>query len=103
MGRVSLQPAEEAGLSLAVDERLTLAWRGGGERCAPVGRGGSTSLKKLLQEMDIPPWWRDRVPLLYLDDELLSVGDLCLCQSARFQSSAQDGQPLWRLHWERSS
>ena len=103
VGRVSLQPAEEAGLSLAVDERLTLAWRGGGERCAPVGRGGSTSLKKLLQEMDIPPWWRDRVPLLYLEDELLCVGDLRLCQSGRFRSLAQEGQPLWRLHWQRSS
>ena len=103
VGRVSLQPAAEAGLLLAAQERLTLAWRSGGERCTPVGRGGSTSLKKLLQELDVPPWWRDRVPLLYLDDELLSVGDLCLCRSGRLQSSVGDGETLWRLVWQRSS
>ncbi len=45
---------------------LTIRFRQGGERFRPVGRTHSQELKKLLQEAGIPPWERDRLPLLYL-------------------------------------
>jgi tRNA(Ile)-lysidine synthase len=99
VGRVALQRASGEGLHLAENERLQLAWRTGGERCKPQGRAGSASLKKLLQEQDIPPWWRDRVPLLYLGDELLAVGDLWCCESSRWRGPAQGGESLWQLSW----
>ena len=83
-------------------ELLHLGWREGGERCSPVGRGGSNSLKKLLQERDVPPWWRARIPLLYLGEELLCVGDLWLCRSSRYRDFAPRGDSLWRLVWQRS-
>jgi tRNA(Ile)-lysidine synthase len=102
VGRVSLEPTATDGLSLAPGERLALAWRQGGERCKPLGRAGSNSLKKLLQEWDVPPWWRDRVPLLYLGDELLAVGDLWLCQSSRAREVPAAGEGLWRLCWQRN-
>jgi len=54
-------------------------FRRGGERARPVGRRHSQTLKKLLQEVDLEPWLRDLVPLLYRGDELLAVGDLFLC------------------------
>jgi tRNA(Ile)-lysidine synthase len=101
VGRVALCPAEGAGLALAEDEVLIVGWRRGGERCRPVGRGRSTSLKKLLQESDVPPWWRDRVPLLSLTEELLAVGDLWLCASSRFREQARPGEALWQLSWDR--
>jgi len=101
VGRVGLEPAATDGLALAPGERLELAWRQGGERCKPLGRAGSNSLKKLLQEWDIPPWWRDRVPLLYLGDELLAVGDLWLCRSSRTREAPAEDQGLWRLSWKR--
>jgi tRNA(Ile)-lysidine synthase len=102
VGRVSLEPAATDGLVLAPGERLTVAWRQGGERCKPLGRAGSSSLKKLLQEWDVPPWWRDRVPLLYLGDELLAVGDLWLCRSSRAREAPAAGRGLWRLSWQRN-
>jgi tRNA(Ile)-lysidine synthase len=101
VGDVSVLPAPAPGLSLARGERLVLRWRQGGERCYLPGRTGSRSLKGLLQEWGVPPWWRDRIPLLYLDDELLAVGDLVSCQSSRFRATAQDQEPLWRLNWQR--
>ena len=103
VGAVALQPAATDGLLLAPGERLELAWRRGGERCKPVGRAGSNSLKKLLQEHDIPPWWRDRVPLLYLGEELLAVGDLWFCESSRWRVSAPPGRRLWGVCWERKT
>jgi tRNA(Ile)-lysidine synthase len=97
-----LVPTPADGLRLAPGERLEIAWRSGGERCRPWGRAGSASLKKLLQERDIPPWWRDRVPLLYLDGELLAVGDLWLCESSRWAADPAPGEFLWQPRWERN-
>jgi tRNA(Ile)-lysidine synthase len=101
VGRVSLVRASGEGLMLAPGERLQLRWREGGERCHLPGRAGSASLKKLLQEWGVPPWWRDRVPLLYLDDEILAIGDLAQCASPRWRTSAAKGERLWCLRWER--
>ncbi len=102
VGRVSLEPAPAEGLALAPGERLVLARRQGGERCKLLGRSGSHSLKKLMQEWGIPPWWRGRVPLLYLGDELLAVGGLWLCRSSRAREASAAGPGLWRLSWQRN-
>ena len=101
VGKVSLVRSDSEGLRLAPAEQLTLGWRQGGERCNLLGRAGSRSLKGLLQAWKVPPWWRNRVPLVYLGGELVAVGDLARCQSGRWQNTAKDGEPLWLLHWER--
>lgn len=103
VGDLCLQRVTGEGLSFAAGERPQLSWRTGGERCRPRGRSASTSLKKLLQEWGVPPWWRDRVPLLYCDGELLAIGDLALCQSSRWRASPAAGEQLWRLTWQRSA
>lgn len=59
--------------------KLSIRFRQGGERCRPCGREHTQSLKKLMQEYQIEPWWRARVPLIYLADRLLAVGDYWLC------------------------
>lgn len=73
---------EGMGLKLAEIENhtLTIRFRQGGEVCRPAGRQHHHSLKKLMQEWGIPPWLRDRVPLIYLDDELAQVVGHCLCE-----------------------
>ena len=58
--------------------RLEVRFREGGETCA---RGGChRPLKKLLQELSVPPWLRARVPLVHLDGELAAVGDFLSCE-----------------------
>ncbi len=92
----------ESGLLLRSGDVPQVRWRVGGERCRPQGRAGSTSLKKYLQEIAIPPWWRDRVPLFYLEDELLAIGDFTLCQSRRLRTAeAAEAEPLWQPVWRR--
>ena len=75
IGGLRLQTTVGAGLSAAAltGATLTVRFRQGGERFHLAGRGHRQELKKLLQEAGIPPWCRDRLPLLYQDDELLAV------------------------------
>ena len=62
-----------AGLKRALLESavVTLGVRQGGERLRLHPGGPHRSLKKLLQEHAIPPWQRDRLPLLWCDGRLL--------------------------------
>lgn len=59
---------------------LEIRFRQGGERCQPVGRSGSHPLKKVFQELEIPPWVRDRIPLIYNENELISVAGCFTCE-----------------------
>lgn len=69
-----------SGQSPALWPNLEVKFREGGERCRPQGRDRSQTLKKLLQEYELEPWLRDRVPLIYFNDELIAVGDLWVCK-----------------------
>jgi tRNA(Ile)-lysidine synthase len=102
-GIISLVRSDGDGLCLMPKEQLILGWRQGGERCCLPGRTGSRSLKELMQAWKIPPWWRGRVPLVYLGDELVAVGDLARCESSRWQKAAQDNESLWSVRWKRGA
>ncbi len=51
---------------------ISIRFRQGGERIHVPGRGHHT-LKNLFQEWGILPWERDRLPLLYIDDQLIGI------------------------------
>jgi len=75
-------PAElKQGLRLPHNERVTVRFRQGGERCQPAGRSGSRSLKKLFNEHRIEPWLRDCTPLIYFDEALAAVPNCFVCES----------------------
>jgi tRNA(Ile)-lysidine synthase len=51
--------------------------RQGGERIVLSGRSHSHSLKHVLQDLGVPPWVRERMPLLSdADGRLLAIADL---------------------------
>jgi len=74
--------------------RIEIRFRQGGERCRLIGRNHSHSLKKLLQDKGLPPWQRDRIPLIYIDNQLAAVGDLWVCEPF----STPNNQPGITLH-----
>lgn len=89
--------AQAGGLRLpASGEAVTVRYRRGGEHCRPAGRAQSQCLKKLLQEAGVPPWWRDRLPLVYFGERLVAVGGVFLCAEAL----AAADEPGWRLWLE---
>lgn len=87
------------GLSVVDKEPLTVRYRQGGERCKPEGRGHSNSLKKLLLEYRVEPWWRDSLPLLYRGETLVAVGDYWVCEGWQ----AKPGQPGKKILWQPNS
>jgi tRNA(Ile)-lysidine synthase len=101
VGNIRLQRTSGSGLRLSPGETPSVCWRSGGERCRLIGRSGHRSLKHLMQDWDIPPWWRGRIPLLYLEEEMLAVGDLAYCDSSRWCAKPEEGEYLWNISWER--
>lgn len=70
-----------------VAQGLVVDHRRPGERCRPAGRP-RRSLKKLMQEAGIPPWQRDRWPVLRGQGEIVAVPGICVC--AGFRAEAAD-------------
>lgn len=96
-GQLSAERAEGRGLLVPENAFVTVAFRQGGERCQIAGRAHSKLLKKQLQELQVPTWLRDRVPLVYVNGALAAVADLWVCEG--FQASP--GQSGYVLKWQR--
>ena len=86
------------GLYLTPGQLLTVGTRQGGERCQPAGRQHSNSLKKLLQEFNLEPWWRDRIPLLYRGESIVAVGDLWVCEGHQAEPDHEGVTIHWQLN-----
>jgi tRNA(Ile)-lysidine synthase len=96
-GVLTLQPARGSGVSLARlrGRPVTIRRRLGGERLQPDCRRPRRSLKNLLQEARMPPWERERLPLLFCGRELVwapGIGVDCAYQSARGEAALR---PAW--------
>lgn len=52
---------------------VEIRFRQSGEKLQLPGRPHRHSLKKLFQEWGIPPWLRERMPLIYVDNQLAAV------------------------------
>lgn len=53
--------------------RVTL--RSGGERMVCRPQGGHSALKEIFRSQAVPPWLRNRIPLVFAGEELVAVGE----------------------------
>ena len=74
---------------------LNIKYRTGGEACQLVGRP-TKRLKKLLQEEEVLPWLRERLPLLYLEDDLACIPGIGVAE--RYAASSNEQGLL--ISWE---
>lgn len=96
-GRLRAEIAHGSGLRLArLPSSLRVATRRGGERLRLPGHAHRRELKKLLQEANILPWWRDRLPLVFVGDTLIAVADLWVDASY----AADPNEPSVEIVWE---
>ncbi len=81
--QVQFQASRAQGISLTKLQRatVTVRFRKGGERLQPTLKGATRTLKNLLQEHAIPPWERDRWPLIYCGDDLVCVPGVAVSES----------------------
>lgn len=77
--------------SKIADNKIEVRFRQGGERAKIAGHLHSRPLKKILQEYDIPPWEREKIPLFYSEDELIAVGNLFVCEGWQVKDPSQWG------------
>jgi len=74
---------------------LTVHYRSGGEHIKPSGAAHTRELRLLLQEFGIPPWERDRIPLVSAGSELIAVGDLVLSSAGRVMCDQLGAEIVW--------
>jgi tRNA(Ile)-lysidine synthase len=97
LGRLSLLPTMGPGIAAArLPTEITVSFRAGGEKIRLPGREHRHTLRNLLQENDVLPWWRDSLPLLFIGKQLIAVGDLCF--AADF--AAAPGEVALQVKWE---
>jgi tRNA(Ile)-lysidine synthase len=93
------RPTQGEGIAWDVAEGpLQLRWRAGGERCRIAGRAHRRVLKKLFQEAGVPPWQRERTPLLYKGEDLVAVVGYWYCEPWAVRS----GETGWVFALENS-
>jgi len=77
-----------------VRQGLRIRFRRGGESFRPLQRAHKRPLKRWLQDEHILPWMRNRIPLLYRDEQLVAVGDLWVSDDVRHSDP-----PYWVVRW----
>lgn len=74
---------------------ITLRFRQCGDVCKLAGRP-RRSLKKILQDASLPPWWREYLPLVYIGDTLVAVPGAGICEGYQ----AQPDEEGISFHWQ---
>ncbi|OGO95555.1 MAG: hypothetical protein A3F41_03875, partial [Coxiella sp. RIFCSPHIGHO2_12_FULL_44_14] len=95
LGQLTARRVCGRGVLLSQANPLSVRFRGEGARCRPVGRQHSQSLKKLFQEWKVPPWQRDRIPLIYQGEALIAVMGHCIHADYAVKSDAWGVELLW--------
>ncbi len=96
-GRLEFLHRTGEGIRLAALEgvEVRLCTRRGGERLRPDCRRPRRAFKQLCQELGIPPWERDRLPLLHIGERLAWAGGL----GADCAFQAGPGEPGLVIVW----
>lgn len=98
-GRVWVNREWDWQVLIGAQKMLSVRWQQGGEKIHLPGRKHRSRVKKLWQAAGVPPWIRQRTPLIYAEDKLLAVGDRWFDQSAVAPGIIHEKRPFL---WEHS-
>ncbi|MEE8320577.1 MAG: tRNA lysidine(34) synthetase TilS [Gammaproteobacteria bacterium] len=82
-------------MEICQDGLVEVGFRQGGECLRLSGRKHRHELKKLFQEYGVLPWYRDRIPLLFIRDKLAAVAGLWIDE----EFIAGMDQVSWQINW----
>lgn len=80
------------------DEPVTVRFRAEGTFHI-VGRPHSRQIKKLWQELAIPPWARTRTPLIFYGEQLIAAPGIFITR----EGAASAGQTGWGIEWQKEA
>ena len=97
-GTISTSKVKGFGIksSLISTYPITIEFRKGGEVFRNGKNPQTKSLKKYFQETAVPPWLRDRIPLIYIDNQIAAIASYIIC--AAYQ--AADHEVGYQIHWQ---
>ena len=98
-GELRFRRTRGAGIDLSKlgHEDLTVRLRSGGERLQPDAKRPRRTLKNLFQEAGIPPWERERLPLLFSGTDLVWVPGLGVDARYRAGMNGMGSVPTFRV------
>jgi tRNA(Ile)-lysidine synthase len=77
-------------------KKLTIQYRQGGESIKPEGNRPTRRLNALLQTANMPPWLRERLPLLFIGTDLAMLPEIAV--DVRFK--AKPDEMGLQVHWQ---
>lgn len=85
-------------LPLPSDNAIQIVFGGLTRRFQPAGTSHSKPLKQWFKLWQVPPWHRQRIPLLLLNDRVVAVGSEFIAQEIVHTASAKQHTKIV-LHW----
>ncbi len=70
-------------------------FRKGGEKIKPGHSSHSKTVKQLFQERSVLPWYRNKIPLVYVNNELVAIPGFCVDK----KYIAEKDEAAWDIHW----
>ena len=95
-GGVRVRLSEEPGKGVKPGTQAEIRFGCRDQRCRLLGASVSRSLKRQFQELRIPPWLRDYVPLLFVDGDLAAIADIAVIAG----HEVREAEVGWQLDWE---
>ena len=98
-GKLRVKKVFGKGIKVDKYSKVEVRGRVGGESVRLSNKKRSKSLKKFFQEKHIPPWMRNRMPLIYLNNELAAIGSLWIDE--KYVAASKD--PGIEIDWKDST
>jgi len=97
-GTLSLQRSEGGGIAnrWLRGRALTVRIRQGGEKMHLIAGGPGRTVRNLLQEAFLPPWQRERLPLIYVGARLAAIPGVGTDERFLAPAGESGWQPVWQ-------
>tara|TARA_B100001250_G_scaffold414562_1_gene453899 strand:+ start:2030 stop:3364 length:1335 start_codon:yes stop_codon:yes gene_type:complete len=97
LGELYLEKTSGSGIPDSwVNKGLEIRFREGGEKIKLINTHQHKTLKNLFQSKSIVPWMRNRIPLIYYEDQLVAIANLW---TSDIINSEKKENIYWKVNW----
>ncbi|GHB63264.1 tRNA(Ile)-lysidine synthase [Psychrosphaera saromensis] len=80
---------KEIKVEVAAEHTAVIKWARFSEMFQPHKNSGHKKLNKYLKETGCPTWWRDHIPLVYINGELAAIADIAVSAECKYKVSVE--------------